>query len=93
MAAEVTVWDRAEFVSKTVEVALEPGGPLHVAVSDLVSMVAGVAMDAAGVPDGDDRGADWPMDHNYVQDLVVDVLREASFQAMREYLEPEAVPA
>jgi hypothetical protein len=87
--ATTTVQDRAEYVSRSVASALEPGGPLAVQLSDLVSAASGVAMEAAGLPDVDDRGADWPLDEQYVIDMVVDAISQAMFTATREYLEPD----
>lgn len=80
----------ANRVQQALEAATEPGGALHNDLSDFIARVSGVAMDAAGVPDVDDRGELWDWDPAKVTDLVRWEIAERFFAIARDNaLEPQ----
>ena len=86
-------YDTASYASSCVDAALGPGGPLHVALSDLLTEAEGIAMKAAGVPEGDDPGAEWPgYDHAWVMNSLAGEITDRMFEAVYTYLKAKAGP-
>jgi hypothetical protein len=86
--------DVASYVSATVAACLEPGGPLHTALLDLLVNSRIIAMRAAGIADDDHASAlTWPNDQDgRIQEQLIAAIAEASFQEARAYLEAKAEP-
>ena len=92
-ATEITT-DQAHYVGAIVAASLEPGGPLHVALSDLLTEAELVAQRAAGIADDapDDKRADWPATPEHVMGQIIGEITEAMYQSARRFL-AEVVPA
>jgi hypothetical protein len=91
MAIETTnqAHARASYAGAVVDAALEPGGPLHVDLSDLIVRARGIAMDALEVSrdaNGNVNEA-WPDDELKVEEEVAGAITERLFQEALHYLE------
>ena len=75
---------KANYASALVNAAMARGGPLHVAVHDLISEAEGIAQRAVGL-EGNDPGAEWPMDHDHVVEEVTEAIASALFRAALAY--------
>ena len=86
--------DVASYVGATVAASIEPGGPLHSALVDLLVDSRIIAMRAAGIADDDHSAAlTWPDDQDErIQEQLIAAIAEASFQEARAYLEAKAEP-
>ena len=86
--------DVASYVSATVAASIEPGGPLHSALVDLLVDLRIIAMRAAGIADEEDAAAlAWPVDQDErIQARLIAAIADASFQEARAYLEAKAEP-
>lgn len=80
-------------VQSRVEAAMLPGGPLNLALEEVVTEAEIVAMDALGIPRTDDRGERFGLDLGWLLEQAAIEIAERLYQASARYLEGQRTAA